>query len=75
MSKPKRPLLVVVTETEYQIPAILGGRPTLREIFLATLIKSLGGVNESVTPGTYEFDVKRKGLSCVFSLEPSVYNL
>lgn len=75
MTKPKRPLLVVVTETEYQIPAVLGGRPNLRELFLALMIKNLGGVNESVTPGTYDFDVQRKGLSYVISLEPSVYTL
>lgn len=75
MSKPKRPLLVVVTETEFKVPAILSGKPTLREIFLALMLNHMGGVNENTEPGTYDFDVKRKGLNYQVSLTPSVYNV
>jgi len=55
MTKKKpSPLYVEVTEGRYD----MYGTPTRRNKQLAAILKRIGGVNESVPPGTYIFDVK-----------------
>lgn len=46
------------------------GAPTRRNKMLYKLLHAKGGVNESVTPGTYVFDVKRTGVKLFMSLLP-----
>lgn len=48
------PLYVEVTGTDYQT----FGKPTVRNRMLADFLKrKLGGINESVPPGTYIFTI------------------
>jgi len=48
-----QPVVVLVTEGRYDIV----DSPTPRNIALAAMLMSMGGVNESVKPGTYYFNV------------------
>lgn len=47
------PVTVVVTDTRWD--AI--GEPTQRNMWLTNMLSAMGGVNESVSPGTYHFNV------------------
>lgn len=47
------PVTVIVTEDRYDII----DEPTLRNQYLARVLMEMGGVNESVPPGTYKFNV------------------
>lgn len=52
--KTKDPLYIQVYETSYS----MFGMPTIRNLFLARMVKVLGGINEGVQPGTYIFTMK-----------------
>lgn len=61
------PLTVIVTSERWDAV----DAPTPRNIWLTQVLQQMGGVNESVAPGTYHFNVKRKGLKMVASLDPA----
>lgn len=61
------PLVVIVTESRYDCY----GAPTYRSQFLTTMLKNMGGVSDTVPPGTYLFNVRRKGFKIEASLEPA----
>jgi len=46
------------------------GPPTLRSKFLHKCLEKIGGINETVQPGWYDFNVVRRGLKFVASLAP-----
>jgi hypothetical protein len=58
MARNKAPLLVVVTESRYE----MFGEPNPRTLWLSKLLKAQGGISDVVEPGTYEFNARRKGL-------------
>jgi hypothetical protein len=49
----KSPLYIEVSEKKYD----MFGVPSIRNRILAEFLKALGGINESVEPGTYIFSV------------------
>lgn len=62
------PLVVVVTSDRYECY----GDPTSRNAWLMALLKQQGGINETVEPGTYHFNARRRGLfKLVLSLDPA----
>lgn len=63
MVKPS--ITVVVADGRYN----MYGAPSLKTTLLAMLLKGMGGVNEHVPDGTYNFSVGMKGLSLVLSLD------
>jgi hypothetical protein len=67
MTKHKHGLIIKVTESRYDMYGTPGSK---RDAILAAIVKSQGGINHSVTPGTYEFKVYRKGFRIYTSLEP-----
>lgn len=64
----KSPILVYVTSDRWDA----AGDPTNpRHKFLYNYLAKMGGVNESVPPGWYDFNITRKGLTQVLvTLEP-----
>lgn len=48
---PKNPLYVIVSEDRYDMM----GRPTFKNQYLAEMLKKMGGVSDTVAPGTYIF--------------------
>jgi len=64
----KNRLQITVTENRYDIY----GAPTFRNRIQAALLKSVGGVNESVVPGDYECWVRRDGFHLTMELHPVV---
>jgi hypothetical protein len=48
------------------------GTPTFRSQFLFQLLKWIGGINESVQPGWYDFNAKLSGVNLIVTLEPHV---
>ena len=60
------PIEVVVTEDRYECY----GPPTNRSIMLTAVLKKMGGVSDTVPPGTYQFNVRRNGFKIVASLDP-----
>lgn len=48
------------------------GTPTYRSQFLFQFLKLIGGINESVLPGWYDFNVKLSGFKIIATLEPHV---
>ena len=60
------PIVVVVTESDWYA---LGDPTSYRAHRLFQTLKLSGGVNESVPPGTYHFNVIRRGFKFVASLE------
>lgn len=65
MFKKTQPLLVVVTETRYDMYGT-----SIRQKALAKLLKSVGGINHTVAPGSYDYNVHRKGLTMYMTLDP-----
>ena len=61
------PLTVLVTEGRWDAV----DAPTTRNIWLVQVLKAQGGINETVPPGTYHYNVKRKGLKLIASLYPA----
>lgn len=55
------PILVVVSHHRYDMYS-LSAKPTKRDAYLKGVLRKMGGVNESVSPGRYYFNVKRTGL-------------
>jgi hypothetical protein len=66
-NRPKPPLTVVVSDGQW---AALG-EPTPRNIWLTKMLTLQGGVNESVSNGTYHYNVKRSGLKHIATLLPA----
>jgi hypothetical protein len=60
------PIEVVVSETEYNCY----GPTTKRSIRLTAILQNLGGINETVKPGAYHFNVKRRNFKLIASLYP-----
>lgn len=65
MSKKTSPLLVVVTEDRYDMYGT-----SFRHKLLAKILQRQGGISNTVEPGTYEFNVMRKGFSSYATLHP-----
>lgn len=61
------PVTVLVTKERWD--AI--GTPTPRNIYLTNMLTAIGGVNESVQPGTYHFNVLDVEGQTVASLVPA----
>lgn len=55
MFEPKPPLTVVVTEDRWDAIDVL----TFRNFMLTQHLKAQGGINESVSPGLYHYNVRR----------------
>lgn len=66
MFAPKPPLNVLVTETRWDS----FGEVTPRNIFLNQMLTEMGGVNHSVSPGLYHFNVRRLFFWNIVSLKP-----
>jgi hypothetical protein len=66
--KPKPGLMVLVSETRYDM---FGSPNSLRDLYLAGLLKANGGINHSVAPGIYTFNAHRRGFKTYMTLEPS----
>jgi len=62
-------ILVIVTDIRYEC---YGFGPTLtyRDAWLMSLIKQVGGVSDSVEPGEYVFNARRKGFRVQVELNP-----
>jgi hypothetical protein len=48
------------------------GPKTFRSRLLHNVLKKIGGISETVSPGWYDFNVVRQGLKFVTSLTPHV---
>lgn len=64
---PDQPLTILVTEGRWD--AI--DSPTPRNIMLTRVLTNMGGINESVAPGTYYLNVKEVDGQTVASLYPA----
>lgn len=64
---PDQPLTVLVTEGRWDVV----DSPTPRNIMLTRVLTEMGGVNESVPPGTYYFNVKEVNGQKIASLYPA----
>jgi hypothetical protein len=64
----KRGIKVTVTTDRYDVQ--WSDPITPREIRLAAILKSQGGISDTVSPGDYEFNVVRKGL---LNLQATLY--
>ena len=67
-NKKKQPLLVEVTETDW---FAYGDPSSPRSAFLYKMLTLAGGINESVQPGRYHFDVERRFFKYYSTLEPA----
>lgn len=66
------PIIVVLDQEGGWNAYSLREKPTDRDNHLFSLLVSMGGINESVTPGTWQFNaVGLDSQSIVISLEPS----
>ena len=66
--KPATPLLVEVTSSEW----FSYGDPTsLRHARLHAYLTRMGGINETVPPGTYHFNASRRGFKLYMTLDPA----
>lgn len=61
------PLLVVVNDMGWWAY----GPDTVRNRWLTAVITNEGGVNESVPPGNYHFNIVRKGFKLISTFEPA----
>jgi len=61
------PLDIVVDETRWDAY----GPATTRSSAILNVLNSIGGINESVPPGNYHFNVRRVGLNLETSLTPA----
>ena len=66
--KNRTPLLVEVTNSEWHS---FGDPNSFHHKFLHTYLTRKGGVNASVQPGYYNFDIKRVGFELEISLLPA----
>lgn len=64
---PEQPLTVLVTEGRWDAV----DAPTPRNIALVKMLQNMGGINESVTLGTYYFNVKEVDGQTIASLYPA----
>lgn len=64
---PEPPLTVIVTEGRWDAIDSL----TSRNIMLTRILTEMGGVNESVPPGTYHFNVKLENGEWTATLNPA----
>ena len=64
---PEQPVTILVTEGRWD--AI--DSPTPRNIALVRVLTNMGGINESVAPGTYYFNVKEVDGKWIASLDPA----
>lgn len=62
----KDPIIVVVDGGRWEA----NGPDTIRSQFLLNVLQMLGGVNESVPPGTYHFNMKSHWFKMSFALDP-----
>ena len=61
------PIEVVVSKTRYDS---YGDPLNWWHVFLEKTLAGMGGINEGVEPGVYEFNVHFKGLRMIASLQP-----
>lgn len=61
------PLTVLVTESRWDAV----DEPTERNIWLTKMLKELGGINYTVPPGTYNFNIERVENQMIATLEPA----
>ena len=61
------PVTVHVTSERYDIIDV----PTPRNMYLANMLMAMGGINESVSPGTYHFNVLEVNGQPVATLTPA----
>lgn len=64
-----KPIRVEVTETDWNCYS-LNNRMTWRDGTLFEMLKREGGINVSVPPGTYYFNMELRGLKIYTTLEP-----
>lgn len=65
-NRDRDPILVEVSDGRYNCYGV----PTARSVWLTALLKSQGGINESVEDGYYHYNAKLQGLNWVVSLTP-----
>ena len=63
----RTPIKIVVTDTRYDT---YGDPYNWWHVFLEKMLSQAGGINESVEPGEYEFNVVFKGLRMCSNLVP-----
>lgn len=68
MSKVNKPLHIVVSEGRWDA---YGSPRSYRQHLLFALLKSMGGISDSVPPGHYYYNVKLKGLNLIATLDPT----
>lgn len=61
-----RPVTVIVTRTQYHII----DKVTPRAVYLAQVLKTQGGINFTVQPGTYKFNEIAGPFGMILSLDP-----
>jgi|CXWK01.1.fsa_nt_gi hypothetical protein len=59
-------LLIVVSEGRYD----MYGYPNLMNRFRAIFVKVMGGISDTVAPGTYKFKIVRRGFRLYTELTP-----
>lgn len=65
--EPKTPLLVEVTGTEWYS---YGDPTSFHQMWLHSFLTQMGGINESVSPGSYHFNVTRRLFKFYVTLVP-----
>ena len=69
INRDRDPVLVVVTEDRWYC----FGAVTPRSAYLYKYLNDMGGINETVPPGLYDFNVRRRSLLTIaVSLEPHI---
>lgn len=63
----KTPLHIVVSENRWDAFGVPSSR---RQWWLFTILKSMGGISETVSPGNYHFNVERRGFKLFTTLDP-----
>jgi len=64
---PENPgLLIIVSDGRYD----MYGAPTIMNRFRAFFLKRMGGIDESVPDGSYDFNIVRDGLRLYAELTP-----
>lgn len=64
MFKKREPFYIEVSESRYNMYS----EPTFRNRFIAGLVQRMGGISETVSPGTYILDVKIGFFKIMFDL-------
>lgn len=64
---PEPPVTILVTEGRWDAV----DSPTPRNVMLVETLTLMGGINESVSPGTYLFNVKKIDGQFVATLDPA----